>query len=159
MINEYVNTHKTFYNKIMSIIEVDPSTQNKEFRIIDSIWFARWVRGELDLDCIDMNHFICPHKKLKPSAIAQSKFISVEAWNLLVDKYGGGPPIRDSNLCPDCAVSLYSGHPFFILFLYSSYLLSFIFLIFFFYIFFFFLLFLFFVFYLFLYLIIFFIKL
>ena len=105
MVNEYVESHRSFYNQVMAVIEADSS----KFQIIDAVWFGKWVRGEEDLGPISIHQFVCNHSKLNPAFIHQIKYVSVEAWKLLVDRYGGGPSITNSNLCYDCALSLYSG--------------------------------------------------
>ncbi|CAB1354090.1 unnamed protein product [Coregonus sp. 'balchen'] len=53
-------------------------------------------------DEIDNGNFLCSHGKLHPDKVGEAKRISVNAAELLFNKYGGGPRLDGSTLCEEC---------------------------------------------------------
>lgn len=74
----------TFHNLCLS-----SSGEPYEFVPLD--WLKKWLDDSTATKEIDNTLFLCSHGKLHPDKVADSKRISMEAAQLLYERYGGGP--------------------------------------------------------------------
>lgn len=66
-----------------------PSGEPYEFIPLE--WLKKWLEDSTATKEIDNSLFLCCHGKLHPDRVADSKRVSLQAAQLLYERYGGGP--------------------------------------------------------------------
>eukprot|EP01126_Amoeba_proteus_P062179 TRINITY_DN8417_c0_g1_i1.p1 TRINITY_DN8417_c0_g1~~TRINITY_DN8417_c0_g1_i1.p1 ORF type:complete len:221 (+),score=56.55 TRINITY_DN8417_c0_g1_i1:436-1098(+) len=67
-------------------------------------WLCGWYEGsfEVEMKAIDNSFLSCRHGKLRFDCMKEMKRISPEAWQILHDRYGGGPQLDQNSYCVEC---------------------------------------------------------
>ncbi|XP_023711223.1 ubiquitin carboxyl-terminal hydrolase 48 isoform X4 [Cryptotermes secundus] len=76
-------------------------TEDASYEFITSDWLVRWLNSEVIP--VDNSAVVCPHGKLNPDFLPQTKCISSVAADIIYSKFGGGPRLLgDVSLCLPC---------------------------------------------------------
>ncbi|XP_069703026.1 ubiquitin carboxyl-terminal hydrolase 48-like isoform X2 [Periplaneta americana] len=97
-----VESGKARQQEMSNLYNMLPATEGVPFEFILSDWLAKWLTSD-DVKPIDNSKIVCPHGKLDPSSVPQTKCITSVAGDLLFAKYGGGPRLPgNSSMCLPC---------------------------------------------------------
>uniref|UniRef100_A0A8C9YXK0 ubiquitinyl hydrolase 1 n=1 Tax=Sander lucioperca TaxID=283035 RepID=A0A8C9YXK0_SANLU len=75
---------------------------SEPYEFIPLDWLKKWLEDSPSTTEIDNSLFLCSHGKLHPDKVADSKRVSLQAAQLLYDRYSGGPRLDGSSLCREC---------------------------------------------------------
>lgn len=84
------------------------SSSGEPYEFIPLDWLKKWLDDSTATKEIDNSFFLCSHGKLHPDKVGDSKRVSLQAGQLLYERYGGGPRLdgktnTESDLCSDLA--------------------------------------------------------
>jgi ubiquitin carboxyl-terminal hydrolase 48 len=100
--------HQKMFEKLWKDIAVmDPSVSSKCYWIsLD--WLKSWIKGECEVQekPIDNTSLVCRHEKLDPRKLASAKRINPDVWDVLYEKYKGGPELTQESYCKQCIVDM-----------------------------------------------------
>lgn len=101
--------------RIQDIVTAMPvECVDDDCRFVASTWLADWANAappEAPLDDletrrkktpIDNSDLQCPHGALDPGAWSQAKRVSLQSWQALRERCGGGPEFGPMDLCVEC---------------------------------------------------------
>lgn len=78
------------------------SSSGEPYEFIPLDWLKKWLDDSTATKEIDNSFFLCSHGKLHPDKVGESKRVSLQAGQLLYERYGGGPRLDGSSLCREC---------------------------------------------------------
>lgn len=92
--------------EITTIFSKLPAGRGEDFEFLGTDWIIKWLNTEYptgteQIPPINHTDFLCPHGKLLPDYVCKVKCISSEAADMIYNKYGGGPRLRNA-LCRIC---------------------------------------------------------
>lgn len=61
------------------------------YEFIPLDWLKKWLDDSTATKEIDNSLFLCSHGKLHPDKVGESKRVSLQAAQLLYERYSGGP--------------------------------------------------------------------
>lgn len=61
------------------------------YEFIPLEWLKKWLDDSTATKEIDNSFFLCSHGKLHPDKVGESKRVSLQAAQLLYERYSGGP--------------------------------------------------------------------
>jgi len=67
------------------------SFSGEPYEFIPLEWLKKWLEDSTATKEIDNSLFLCSHGKLHPDKVADAKRVSLEAAQLLYERYSGGP--------------------------------------------------------------------
>lgn len=67
------------------------SFAGEPYEFIPLDWLKKWLDDSTATKEIDNTLFLCSHGKLHPDKVGESKRVSLEAAQLLFERYNGGP--------------------------------------------------------------------
>lgn len=68
-----------------------PLCSGQPYEFVPLDWLKKWLDDSTATKEIDNAHFLCPHGKMHPDKVGDSKRVSQQAATLLYQRYGGGP--------------------------------------------------------------------
>ncbi len=86
------------------VAEVDMS---KPFCWLSLEWLRKWAAHNPETDkvpAVDNVPIMCEHGGVGPQTLLQMKRISLDAWDRLIVRYGGGPLLVSGSECKQCAL-------------------------------------------------------
>lgn len=66
-------------------------SSGEPYEFIPLEWLKKWLDDSTATKEIDNSLFLCSHGKLHPDKVAESKRVSLQAAQLLYERYSGGP--------------------------------------------------------------------
>ncbi|XP_046388868.1 ubiquitin carboxyl-terminal hydrolase 48-like isoform X2 [Ischnura elegans] len=92
-------------------------TEDVDWDFLSVDWLTKWLEENDDdskdkgsdfkkIPVVDHASLLCPHGRLKPDAVTDTKCISTIAADTIYEKYGGGPRLRGrESMCRECVTS------------------------------------------------------
>ncbi|KAK9528410.1 hypothetical protein VZT92_012572 [Zoarces viviparus] len=102
MRKQSVDKGKAKHEEVKELYELLPATDGEPYEFIPLDWLKKWLEDSTATKEIDNSLFLCTHGKLHPDKVADSKRVSLQAAQLLYERYSGGPRMDGSSLCRDC---------------------------------------------------------
>ncbi|XP_075952864.1 ubiquitin carboxyl-terminal hydrolase 48 isoform X1 [Anarhichas minor] len=102
MRKQSVDKGKAKHEEVKELYELLPATDGEPYEFIPLDWLKKWLEDSTATKEIDNSLFLCSHGKLHPDKVADSKRVSLQAAQLLYERYSGGPRMDGSSLCRDC---------------------------------------------------------
>lgn len=102
MRKQSVDKGKAKHEEVKELYELLPARDGEPYEFVPLDWLKKWLDDSTATKEIDNTLFLCSHGKLHPDKVADSKRISLEAAQLLYERYGGGPRLDASSLCREC---------------------------------------------------------
>ncbi|KAM9859708.1 ubiquitin carboxyl-terminal hydrolase 48 isoform 1-T2 [Aulostomus maculatus] len=102
MRKQSVDKGKAKHEEVKELYELLPARDGEPYEFIPLDWLKKWLDDSTATKEIDNTSFLCSHGKLHPDKVADSKRVSLQAGQLLYDRYGGGPRLDGSSLCREC---------------------------------------------------------
>lgn len=66
-------------------------SSGEPYEFIPLDWLKKWLEDSTATKEIDNSLFLCSHGKLHPDKVGDSKRVSLQAAQLLYERYGGRP--------------------------------------------------------------------
>jgi len=72
---------------------------------IDTHWLEECIKKfpDQEIPPLDNTKILCPHKNISLDTL-KMKRIPSKCWDMVINKYHGGPALTDENMCRECAV-------------------------------------------------------
>ncbi|KAA8593654.1 hypothetical protein FQN60_009770 [Etheostoma spectabile] len=102
MRKQSVDKGKAKHEEVKELYELLPAKDGDPYEFIPLDWLKKWLEDSPSTTEIDNSLFLCSHGKLHPDKVADSKRVSLQAAQLLYDRYSGGPRLDGSSLCREC---------------------------------------------------------
>ncbi|XP_071351067.1 ubiquitin carboxyl-terminal hydrolase 48 [Trachinotus anak] len=102
MRKQSVDKGKAKHEEVKELYELLPTKDGEPYEFIPLDWLKKWLDDSTATKEIDNSLFLCSHGKLHPDKVGESKRVSLQAAQLLYERYGGGPRLDDSSLCREC---------------------------------------------------------
>ncbi|XP_029358400.1 ubiquitin carboxyl-terminal hydrolase 48 isoform X3 [Echeneis naucrates] len=102
MRKQSVDKGKAKHEEVKELYELLPTKDGEPYEFIPLDWLKKWLDDSTATKEIDNSLFLCFHGKLHPDKVGDSKRVSLQAAQLLYERYGGGPRLDDSSLCREC---------------------------------------------------------
>ncbi|XP_040059098.2 ubiquitin carboxyl-terminal hydrolase 48 [Gasterosteus aculeatus] len=102
MRKQSVDKGKAKHEEVKELYELLPAKDGEPYEFIPLEWLKKWLEDSTATKEIDNSLFLCCHGKLHPDRVADSKRVSLQAAQLLYERYGGGPRMDGSSLCREC---------------------------------------------------------
>ncbi|GFG35467.1 hypothetical protein Cfor_09123, partial [Coptotermes formosanus] len=97
-----VESGKARQQEMTKLYNMLPVTEDAPYEFISTDWLVKWLSGD-DVQPVDNSPVVCPHGKLNPNSLTQTKCISSVAADILYSKYEGGPRLLgDVSMCLPC---------------------------------------------------------
>lgn len=84
-------------------------SSGEPYEFIPLDWLKKWLDDSTATKEVDNSLFLCSHGKLHPDKVGDSKRVSMQAAELLYERYGGGP--RLDGEWPLLISTLWTLHP------------------------------------------------
>ncbi|KAM7006281.1 ubiquitin carboxyl-terminal hydrolase 48 isoform 2-T2 [Tautogolabrus adspersus] len=102
MRKQSVDKGKAKHEEVKELYELLPARDGEPYEFIPLEWLKKWLDDSTATKEIDTTLFLCSHGKLHPDKVGDSKRVSMQAAQLLYERYGGGPRLDGSSLCREC---------------------------------------------------------
>ncbi|XP_037534462.1 ubiquitin carboxyl-terminal hydrolase 48, partial [Nematolebias whitei] len=102
MRKQSVDKGKAKHEEVKELYKLLPAEDGEHYEFIPLDWLKKWLDDSTATKKIDNTLFLCSHGKLHPDKIGEVKRVSLQAANLLYERYGGGPRLDGSTLCNEC---------------------------------------------------------
>ncbi|KAF0035487.1 hypothetical protein F2P81_013245 [Scophthalmus maximus] len=102
MRKQSVDKGKAKHEEVKELYELLPTTDGEPYEFIPLDWLKKWLDDSTATKEVDNSLFLCSHGKLHPDKVGDSKRVSMQAAELLYERYGGGPRLDESSLCSEC---------------------------------------------------------
>uniref|UniRef100_A0AAQ5YVP2 Ubiquitin carboxyl-terminal hydrolase 48 n=1 Tax=Amphiprion ocellaris TaxID=80972 RepID=A0AAQ5YVP2_AMPOC len=102
MRKQSVDKGKAKHEEVKELYELLPARDGEQYEFIPLDWLKKWLDDSTATKEIDCSLFLCSHGKLHPDKVGDSKRVSLQAAQLLYERYGGGPRLDASSLCREC---------------------------------------------------------
>ncbi|XP_042262689.1 ubiquitin carboxyl-terminal hydrolase 48 isoform X1 [Thunnus albacares] len=102
MRKQSVDKGKAKHEEVKELYELLPARDGEPYEFIPLDWLKKWLDDSTATKEIDNSFFLCSHGKLHPDKVGESKRVSLQAGQLLYERYGGGPRLDGSSLCREC---------------------------------------------------------
>uniref|UniRef100_A0A8C4HJQ3 Ubiquitin carboxyl-terminal hydrolase 48 n=1 Tax=Dicentrarchus labrax TaxID=13489 RepID=A0A8C4HJQ3_DICLA len=102
MRKQSVDKGKAKHEEVKELYELLPAKDGEPYEFIPLEWLKKWLDDSTATKEIDNSFFLCSHGKLHPDKVAESKRVSLQAAELLYERYSGGPRLDGSSLCREC---------------------------------------------------------
>uniref|UniRef100_A0A671W7C3 Ubiquitin carboxyl-terminal hydrolase 48 n=1 Tax=Sparus aurata TaxID=8175 RepID=A0A671W7C3_SPAAU len=102
MRKQSVDKGKAKHEEVKELYELLPAKDGEPYEFIPLEWLKKWLDDSTATKEIDNSLFLCSHGKLHPDKVAESKRVSLQAAQLLYERYSGGPRLDGSSLCREC---------------------------------------------------------
>ncbi|XP_073324473.1 ubiquitin carboxyl-terminal hydrolase 48 isoform X1 [Pagrus major] len=102
MRKQSVDKGKAKHEEVKELYELLPAKDGEPYEFIPLDWLKKWLDDSTATKEIDNSLFLCSHGKLHPDKVAESKRVSLQAAQLLYERYSGGPRLDGSSLCREC---------------------------------------------------------
>ncbi|XP_037346646.2 ubiquitin carboxyl-terminal hydrolase 48 isoform X2 [Pungitius pungitius] len=102
MRKQSVDKGKAKHEEVKELYELLPAKDGEPYEFIPLEWLKKWLEDSTATKEINNSLFLCCHGKLHPDRVADSKRVSLQAAQLLYERYGGGPRMDGSSLCREC---------------------------------------------------------
>ncbi|KAG7229503.1 hypothetical protein INR49_031927 [Caranx melampygus] len=102
MRKQSVDKGKAKHEEVKELYELLPTKDGEPYEFIPLDWLKKWLDDSTATKEIDNSLFLCSHGKLHPDKVGESKRVSLQAAQLLYERYGGGPRLDNSSLCREC---------------------------------------------------------
>ncbi|KAG8227309.1 hypothetical protein J437_LFUL004858, partial [Ladona fulva] len=118
-----VQSGKERQAEIRSLYEIMPASQpdkdgheDVDWDFLSVNWLTKWLEdsgngtenGGSNDNIPPVNHFplLCPHGRLRPNLVTQTKCISILAADQIYERFGGGPRLRGKeSMCRECVTA------------------------------------------------------
>uniref|UniRef100_A0A3Q3GMV3 Ubiquitin carboxyl-terminal hydrolase 48 n=1 Tax=Kryptolebias marmoratus TaxID=37003 RepID=A0A3Q3GMV3_KRYMA len=101
MRKQSVDKGKAKHEEVKELYKLLPA-EDEQYEFIPLEWLKKWLDDSTATKEIDNSIFLCSHGKLHPDKMGEVKRVSLQAANLLYERYGGGPRLDGSSLCIEC---------------------------------------------------------
>ncbi|KAM9361476.1 ubiquitin carboxyl-terminal hydrolase 48 [Symphorus nematophorus] len=102
MRKQSVDKGKAKHEEVKELYELLPARDGEPYEFIPLDWLKKWLDDSTATKEIDNSLFLCSHGKLHPDKVGESKRVSLQAAQLLYERYSGGPRLDGSSLCREC---------------------------------------------------------
>ncbi|XP_041639436.1 ubiquitin carboxyl-terminal hydrolase 48 isoform X2 [Cheilinus undulatus] len=102
MRKQSVDKGKAKHEEVKELYELLPARAGEPYEFIPLDWLKKWLDDSTATKEIDNTIFLCSHGKLHPDKVGDAKRVSLQAAQLLFDRYGGAPRLDASSLCREC---------------------------------------------------------
>uniref|UniRef100_A0A8C2X7P6 Ubiquitin carboxyl-terminal hydrolase 48 n=1 Tax=Cyclopterus lumpus TaxID=8103 RepID=A0A8C2X7P6_CYCLU len=102
MRKQSVDKGKAKHEEVKELYELLPARDGEPYEFIPLDWLKKWLEDSTATKEIDNALFLCSHGKLHPDKVADSKRVSLQAAQLLYERYSGGPRMDGASLCREC---------------------------------------------------------
>uniref|UniRef100_A0A3Q3G0C9 Ubiquitin carboxyl-terminal hydrolase 48 n=1 Tax=Labrus bergylta TaxID=56723 RepID=A0A3Q3G0C9_9LABR len=102
MRKQSVDKGKAKHEEVKELYELLPARDGEPYEFIPLDWLKKWLDDSTATKEIDTTLFLCSHGKLHPDKVGDTKRVSMQAAQLLYERYGGGPRLDGSSLCREC---------------------------------------------------------
>ncbi|XP_072239063.1 ubiquitin carboxyl-terminal hydrolase 48 isoform X2 [Leuresthes tenuis] len=102
MRKQSVDKGKAKHEEVKELYELLPARDGEQYEFVPLEWLKKWLDDSTATKEIDCSLFLCSHGKLHPDKIADAKRVSMQAAELLYERYGGGPRLNGFSLCREC---------------------------------------------------------
>ncbi|XP_049895283.1 ubiquitin carboxyl-terminal hydrolase 48 isoform X1 [Epinephelus moara] len=102
MRKQSVDKGKAKHEEVKELYELLPARDGEPYEFIPLDWLKKWLEDSTATKEIDNSLFLCSHGKLHPDKVGDSKRVSLQAAQLLYERYSGGPRLDASSLCREC---------------------------------------------------------
>ncbi|TNN88219.1 Ubiquitin carboxyl-terminal hydrolase 48 [Liparis tanakae] len=102
MRKQSVDKGKAKHEEVKELYELLPARDGEPYEFIPLEWLKKWLEDSTATKEIDNSLFLCSHGKLHPDKVADAKRVSLEAAQLLYERYSGGPRMDGASLCREC---------------------------------------------------------
>lgn len=102
MRKQSVDKGRAKHEEVKELYDLLPAKDGEPYEFIPLDWLKKWLDDSTATKEIDSSIFLCCHGKLHPDKMGEIKRVSVQAAELLYERYGGGPRLDGSSLCRDC---------------------------------------------------------
>ncbi|XP_054472926.1 ubiquitin carboxyl-terminal hydrolase 48 isoform X1 [Anoplopoma fimbria] len=102
MRKQSVDKGKAKHEEVKELYELLPARDGEPYEFIPLDWLKKWLEDSTATKEIDNSLFLCSHGKLHPDKVADSKRVSLQAAQVLYERYSGGPRMDGSSLCREC---------------------------------------------------------
>lgn len=99
-----VSAGRAQQKEVRSLYEQLPVIEGEPVDWIATDWLIKWLAQDKEpVPPVDNSAVLCTHSLLDPQHVSKVKCISSRAADLIYQKYGGGPRLREA-LCASCVV-------------------------------------------------------
>lgn len=102
MRKQSVDKGKAKHEEVKELYELLPARDGELYEFIPLDWLKKWLEDSTATKEIDNSLFLCSHGNLHPDKVGDSKRVSLQAAQLLYERYSGGPRLDGSSLCREC---------------------------------------------------------
>uniref|UniRef100_A0AAX7UHG5 Ubiquitin carboxyl-terminal hydrolase 48 n=1 Tax=Astatotilapia calliptera TaxID=8154 RepID=A0AAX7UHG5_ASTCA len=102
MRKQSVDKGKAKHEEVKELYKLLPARDGEPYEFIPLDWLKKWLDDSTATKEIDSSRFLCSHDKLHPDKVGDSRKVSMQAAQLLYERYGGGPRLNESSLCREC---------------------------------------------------------
>ncbi|KAM9364177.1 ubiquitin carboxyl-terminal hydrolase 48 isoform 1-T2 [Pholidichthys leucotaenia] len=102
MRKQSVDKGKAKHEEVKELYELLPARDDEQYEFIPLDWLKKWLDDSTAMKEIDGSIFLCMHGKLHPDKVGETKRVSLQAAQLLYERYGGGPRLDGSSMCREC---------------------------------------------------------
>uniref|UniRef100_A0A3Q0RJ62 Ubiquitin carboxyl-terminal hydrolase 48 n=1 Tax=Amphilophus citrinellus TaxID=61819 RepID=A0A3Q0RJ62_AMPCI len=102
MRKQSVDKGKAKHEEVKELYKLLPARDGEQYEFIPLDWLKKWLDDSTATKEIDSSLFLCCHDKLHPDKVGDTKRVSLQAAQLLYERYGGGPRLDGSSLCREC---------------------------------------------------------
>jgi len=97
----FISLLMSFFSQSMA---VSPSDL-EGYAWVATSWLKKWMSEKKDVGPIDNAELLCAHKKVSPLSVRKMKRIKVQVYDILAEKYGGGPKLTHFENCEECLIA------------------------------------------------------
>ncbi|XP_074505051.1 ubiquitin carboxyl-terminal hydrolase 48 [Sebastes fasciatus] len=102
MRKQSVDKGKAKHEEVKELYDLLPARDGESYEFIPLDWLKKWLEDSTATKEIDNSLFLCSHGNLHPDKVGDSKRVSLQAAELLYERYSGGPRLDGSSLCREC---------------------------------------------------------
>uniref|UniRef100_A0A669D1D5 Ubiquitin carboxyl-terminal hydrolase 48 n=1 Tax=Oreochromis niloticus TaxID=8128 RepID=A0A669D1D5_ORENI len=102
MRKQSVDKGKAKHEEVKELYKLLPARDGEPYEFIPLDWLKKWLDDSTATKEIDSSRFLCSHDKLHPDKVGDTRKVSMQAAQLLYERYGGGPRLNESSLCREC---------------------------------------------------------
>ncbi|KAK5911825.1 hypothetical protein CesoFtcFv8_001761 [Champsocephalus esox] len=102
MRKQSVDKGKAKHEEVKELYELLPAKDGELYEFIPMDWLKKWLEDSTATRDIDNASFLCSHGKLHPDKVGDTKRVSLQAAQVLYERYSGGPRLDASSMCREC---------------------------------------------------------
>ncbi|XP_035770027.1 ubiquitin carboxyl-terminal hydrolase 48 isoform X1 [Neolamprologus brichardi] len=94
MRKQSVDKGKAKHEEVKELYKLLPARDGEPYEFIPLDWLKKWLDDSTATKEIDSSRFLCSHDKLHPDKVGDTRKVSMQAAQLLYERYGGGPRLN-----------------------------------------------------------------